>query len=612
MAVHSITIITGILFAALDIAFIQRSKNPLNIILTAVLYPLFESLSSLAWMKYVCEYKYLINYKPNGTDYLWQIAEAAFVFSLILFVIHALLTKKLKIKKDTPKYKALKITLKVLSCVFFALGTVIYIATSWGEETWGRISADQMIINLISPTDGTSDAIVSSILKGPVLNSVIIITIFSLVCVLINKLTYTFKEKEKTICSPIACRIFFLAVSLFVFASSVSYGIDRFSLQNVLFAFADPSPYIDDNYVNPNDIELKFPEKKRNLIHIYLESVENTYFSPELGGYGFKGENLMPDLAQLTKEGYNFSHLPKGEGIGGHHMSKGATWSVASMVNMNTGLPMKVPVSGNSYGQKDNFLPGVTALGDILKNQGYNQTLMFGADAAFGGLNFFYESHGDFKILDYHGVINEGWLDPNYKVWWGFEDDKLYEYAKWELTRLAGEGKPFNFTMETADTHFPNGYLSENCTDTPYESQYANVIKYSQAETVKFIRWIQEQDFYENTTIVIIGDHLSMDKRFFTDYVDPSFDRTCYSLILNPADSVKDVPETALYERQWAAFDMFPTILSSLGVEIPGNRLGLGTDLFSGEQTLFERDGVDKVNEMFEYRSTFYEQEILQ
>ena len=42
---------------------------------------------------------------------------------------------------------------------------------------------------------------------------------------------------------------------------------------------------------------------------------------------------------------------------------------------------------------------------------------------------------------------------------------------------------------------------------------------------------------------------------------------------------------------------MYPTILSSMGVEIKGNKLGLGTDLFSDEETLFEKYGIAYVNE---------------
>ena len=48
--------------------------------------------------------------------------------------------------------------------------------------------------------------------------------------------------------------------------------------------------------------------------------------------------------------------------------------------------------------------------------------------------------------------------------------------------------------------------------------------------------------------------------------------------------------------REFATVDNFPTTLAALGVEIEGNRLGLGTNLFSSEDTLVERDGLDFVN----------------
>ena len=39
----------------------------------------------------------------------------------------------------------------------------------------------------------------------------------------------------------------------------------------------------------------------------------------------------------------------------------------------------------------------------------------------------------------------------------------------------------------------------------------------------EFVDWIQQQDFYENTTIVIAGDHPTMDKDFCED-VDDDYD----------------------------------------------------------------------------------------
>ena len=56
---------------------------------------------------------------------------------------------------------------------------------------------------------------------------------------------------------------------------------------------------------------------------------------------------------------------------------------------------------------------------------------------------------------------------------------------------------------------------------------------------------------------------------------------------------------------------MFPTLVACLGIEFDGDRLGIGTNLFSDEQTLFERDGIKFVNDELENRSNFYNSNIL-
>ena len=339
---------------------------------------------------------------------------------------------------------------------------------------------------------------------------------------------------------------------------------------------------------------MSFPSKKRNLIHIYLESIENTYLSEELGGY--MNYNLMPELTELSKEGISFSNNDK---FGGPYQTYGSSWSVAGMVNMSAGIPLKIPIGANSYGKSGSFLPGTITIGDILEAQGYNQTIMFGADSDSGGLTTFFNTHGSFNIFDYKAAKEKGLIPKDYNVWWGFEDDKLYEYAKDELTRLHKEGKPFNFTMETADTHFPDGYLSENV-ENKYPEQYSNVIAYSTKEAVKFIRWIQEQPFYENTTIVVTGDHLSMDKNYFKEF-DPSYHRTIFNLILNAPITTDNVKN-----REFAPFDMFPTILASMDVQFEGDKLGLGTNLFSDKKTLIEEEGLESLQDGLERNSNYF------
>ncbi|MBQ8766217.1 MAG: LTA synthase family protein [Clostridia bacterium] len=516
------------------------------------------------------------------------------------------INRNLKLEYVEPKSKKGTLAIKVVSLVLFALGVAAFTGTIWGKEAFGDLEPDQILINLNSPTEGTDIGVYISLFEGPVLTTALLTTIFCIVVFSKRKLIFEKNDKIYSVLPDFVIRILCVVLSIVIFIGGCAFGINKFQLTTLISAYFADSPYIEENYVDPNSANLKFPEEKRNLIHIYLESMENTFFSKELGGYF--DENLMPDLTELCKEGYSFSNLESG--FGGPPTSTGGNWSVASMVNMSTGLPMKVPVDRNAYGAKDNFLPGAVTLGDILHEQGYEQSVMFGADAAFGGLDFFFESHGDFEILDHKAAKELGWLPEDYKVFWGYEDDKLYEFAKKELTRLGESGKPFHFVMETADTHAPDGYLSEKA-EKKFDSQYANCIYYSQAEAVKFVRWIQEQDFYENTTIVLIGDHLSMARDFCTPINNDGYYRTCFNLFINPPEELCNIDKSRLYNRDWAVFDMFPTLVACLGIEFDGERLGIGTNLFSDEQTLFERDGVSFVNKELENRSNFYNNNIL-
>ena len=59
--------------------------------------------------------------------------------------------------------------------------------------------------------------------------------------------------------------------------------------------------------------------------------------------------------------------------------------------------------------------------------------------------------------------------------------------------------------------------------------------------------------------------------------------------------------------REFTSLDIFPTVLSAMGFELSDNRMGLGTNLFSGEKTISEELGFARLNEELSKRSTFYE-----
>lgn len=380
----------------------------------------------------------------------------------------------------------------------------------------------------------------------------------------------------------------------FVILSTLLYGNKEYDFFAFVAGQFQQTKIYDDYYVDPSDVKITEKEegKSKNLIYIYVESMENTYADKANGGK--QEQNLIPNMTALAKDNISFSNSEK---LGGYRSYEGTGWTLGALFSTSAGVPYAFPT-----GEKldESFAAGITTLGDILAEKGYTQEFMCGSDANFGSRKAFYEQHGNYYVFDYYTAIEKGYIPEDYYEWWGFEDEHLYEMAKDEITRLANGDAPFNFTMLTVDTHFPKGYTCELCGDE-YDSVAENVTACCDKQLGEFINWCKSQDFYEDTVIVVAGDHPRMDTVLVegTHYEN----RTMYNCFINV-----DVDKASLNmtNREWSSMDMLPTVLSAIGYEIEGDRLGLGTNMFSDKQTLAEELGYDKFNGELLKESDFY------
>ena len=170
------------------------------------------------------------------------------------------------------------------------------------------------------------------------------------------------------------------------------------------------------------------------------------------------------------------------------------------------------------------------------------------------------------------------------------------------MLELAEGEEPFHLTILTVDTHYEDGYVCDLCEDAFGDDQYANVMACSSRQTAAFLQWLQQQDFYEDTVVILCGDHTTMDTNFCAD-VSSSYQRKFYTAFVNAADE----PEQPDVERAFSSMDLFPTTLAALGIQIDGNRLALGTNLFSSDETLLEQYGKDRMAKELLRKSDFLE-----
>ena len=449
----------------------------------------------------------------------------------------------------------------------------------------------QILFHCIVQIDGADPVFIRGIIKhcvlvpfaGALLVTLLVFGDFSVLSKTYNSKLISFVRKKSLIIGFICLLCSFVSLSVYL------------RLPEYIKVYTKTSTLYEDEYVDPAGMEYSFPDKKRNLIYIMLESVETSDYSKAEGGA--LDYNCIPELYRIAEENITFNDNK------GYDVAPGASWTVASMIAQSSGIPLNIPIGENDFVTSNKFLPGAYSLGEILEKEGYNNMLAIGSDAVFSGRKYYYEMHGNYTIHDYNYFCETERFDSDMTEWWGMIDRYLFELAKEDVLELASKDEPFNYTMLTVDTHHQDGVICDDCRDD-YPEQLANVYACSSRKVDDFINWCKQQDFYENTTIIIVGDHCSMSVDF--SEVIGDFDRKAYYTIINPDDDC--IPTN---NRTLCTFDFYPTTLASLDIDFEGERLGLGTNLFSNEETLCEKYGKEEFFSLVKQHSKYYDNHIL-
>lgn len=473
--------------------------------------------------------------------------------------------------------------------VLWTLSALLCVAVYWSRKTFG-VEINEIWNTLKGGTEGTGAGMVTEILTGLMLPVAVALGCWVAFCIADRFFARKFRRCQGyrsfyTVILYSAAALLFLSV---VYANA-SYGLlDYFELQG------SRTTLYEEQYVSPGNVAITSSGKTKNLIAIYVESLETTYASVEAGGR--QQENFIPRLTALAQENLSFGDTP---GLGGFHCTQGTNWTMAALFASTSGVPYAQPASVQMFDEDEKLFPGIVTLGDVLEEKGYRQMFFCGSEGSFAGRSNYFRQHGGYEIFDLFSAREKGYVPENYYHSWGIEDKVLFDIAREELTDLASGGEPFNFTLLTVDLHAPDGYLCDWCEDK-YSNVTANVAGCTDRLVADFVDWCRTQSFYRDSVIVIVGDHPRMDGNL----VDGAeyYDRTVYDCILNSDTAC----EADVKDRTFTTMDLFPTTLAAMGFEIEGNRLGLGANLFSTEKTLAEKKGFDWLNSEVLKTSEYY------
>lgn len=491
-------------------------------------------------------------------------------------------------KKQTIKQNVMYAIFATLLGCLLIFGWALLVLSSWYARTFD-LEFKELIYTMLSPLKGTGQSTVDQVL-GDCLPAVIC---FACVYIVIAVAFFVRRDLWKLM------RRVGVSVTAVVLVGSLVYSTIAFRIPAYVAAQMSSTAIYEQFYVDPDDVLISSDGKPKNLIYIYAESLETTYSSYELGGY--QPENYMPNLTELAKNNLSFSDKEEGK-LGGFLNPEGTGWTMAALLASTSGVPFSFPlgeIGGNGMDQRETFASGLTTLGDILNKKGYKQEFLCGSDAAFAGRDRYFKQHGNYEIFDLFTARERGYIAPDYSVFWGFEDKVLYQIAKDEILNLASGSQPFNFTMLTVDLHHTGGYFCSEC-ESVYENETANIVSCTDRQLSEFIAWCQEQSFYEDTVIVITGDHPRMDTILVEELEDTQ--RIVYNCFINAAAT----PALSIYNRSFTIMDIFPTTLAAMGFTIEGDCLGLGVNLFSDHATLAEQMGYKALEDEVKKYSDFY------
>ncbi|MBE5936749.1 MAG: LTA synthase family protein [Lachnospiraceae bacterium] len=504
-------------------------------------------------------------------------------------------------EKSISRIKGSLIRYIVVSFVYI-LSIFLSVVCFWSKRAFD-IEFNEIINTLMGPLGGAGNAVLYDglVFCVPIILVLVVLVVGVYLVYDIRKSGKLSWERETNykkvqVRKLIIIRRIWSWVSVGLFALMLLYVDHSYQIGEYVHYRMSDSGIYEKCYVSPKSVNITRKGKKKNLIYIYLESMESSYASKDAGG--FQEVNYIPKLTELANKNVSFSN---NEMLGGFYSNYGATWTLGALYTSLSGVPYALPLDGNQAPTGKEFASGLITLGDFTKSQGYNNEFLCGSDADFAGRRMFLDRHGDYKIYDYYSAVKNDVIKKGYYVWWGIEDALLYGIAKEEIKALASKDEPFNFTMLTADTHFPEGFVCYMC-EGKYDTVTGNVLDCADRQLADFIDWCSKQPFYKDTVIVIVGDHTRMDTTLVEGLTDK--ERTVYNCFINAA--VKGMEKISDKNRKFATFDLFPTILSAMGYKIEGERLGLGTNMFSGKKTLYEKYGYHTVEGELQKNSDFY------
>lgn len=267
------------------------------------------------------------------------------------------------------------------------------------------------------------------------------------------------------------------------FIHSLGYGIQE-----------DSNPFSNLPYSEAVSIRNSLFEEKGSLIRL-IDSAKKrpniiliTWESFTYKALGLKRSEVpvVPHFEKMAREGLFFTDLY----ATGDRTEKG-------VLGILSGYPALPTVNMMRMAEKHNRL---NTLPEVFSDYGYKSCFYYGGEIEFANMKSYLLEAGFSSIIDKNDFEER---DLNSK--WGAHDHVVASRIKSDLDSIK---PPFFINWLTLSSHEPfETGMPEVIRGSDDESKFLNTLHYADSVIYDLIRYCQTKSWWDNTVIIIIGDH---------------------------------------------------------------------------------------------------------
>lgn len=341
--------------------------------------------------------------------------------------------------------------------------------------------------------------------------------------------------------------------------------------------------YVQEHYASPNSDYFGIA-KGRNVIYLHLESLQQFVIDYKLNVDGVEYE-VTPFLNSLYHSQSTLAFSNFFNQVKAGKTSDAETMIETSLFGLNQGSFM-VQYGGSNTQQAAPYI--------LSQNGGYTSAVFHGNSASFWNRNNTYKQWGYNYFFD-QSYFSEATEENSFQ--YGLNDKIMFADSIQYLEHLQ---QPFYAKFITVSHHYPytssliGDEIGFPLADTPDETinGYFATANYLDASIKAFFDYLKATGLYENSIIVLYGDHygisnsrnpdlaplIGKDSQTWSDFDNAMMQRVPYMIV------VPGMTNGGIIDTFGGQIDALPTLEHLLGIEA-NNYLQVGQDMLSSEHS---------------------------